>query len=90
MDKLKEITTLDNLVKMIVLDHGINKKDDEVTVVVDKMPTGKKVLLAYKLKDGDVVGVSHSVVNIENDDLGSVASKFKVTADDILAVNKKE
>lgn len=90
VDKLKEITTLDNLVKMIVLDHGINKKDDEVTVVVDKMPTGKKVMLAYKLKDGDVVGVSHSVVNIENDDLGSVASKFKVTADDILAVNKKE
>lgn len=88
--KLKEITTLDNLVKMIVLDHGINKKDDEVTVVVDKMPTGKKVLLAYKLRDGDVVGVSHSVVNIEDDDLGSVASKFKVTADDILAVNKKE
>lgn len=87
VDKLKEMTNLDSLVKMIVLDHGINKKEDEATVVVDKMPTSKKVLLAYKLKDGDVIGVSHSVVSIENEDLGSIASKFKVTADDILAVN---
>ena len=91
VDKLKEITTLDNLLKLIVLDHGINKKDDVTEVVVNRMSGGKKVVLTYKLKDGDVVGISHNVVKVvEDKDAIGIASKFKVTVDDIKAINGKE
>lgn len=91
VSKLKELTTLDSLIKLIMLDYGVNKEEDETSVIVSRMSSGKKVVLTYKLKDGGVAGISHTVVKVvEDKDAVNVASKFKVTADDIEAINKKE
>nr|DAI56483.1 MAG TPA: hypothetical protein [Bacteriophage sp.] len=91
LDKLKNSLSINHLTSLIVIGNNIEKKDDETTLTIGQIPTGKKAVLTYKVKDGVVTGIKNAMVEvIDNKAAISAATKFKVSADDIGHINSKQ